>query len=60
MEEACAVQEIAQARSFKAVFAPFNFRRRTSPGLPFENRPIALNELPVEGRIVCDDDDRVG
>ena len=55
VEEASAVQEVAEARTFEAVLSPLDLGRRTSPGLSLKNRPVALGEFAVETGIVGDD-----
>jgi len=60
VEEAGAVQQIAQARAFEAMFSPLDLRRRAAPGLAFEDRPVALCEFPIEAGIVRDDDRGIG
>src|SRR6516225_4190730 len=55
VEKAGAVQEVAQARPFEAVFPPLDLGRRTAPGLALENWPVALCEFAVEARVMGND-----
>ena len=55
VEEAGAIQEVAEARAFEAVFPPFDLGRRAPPRLPLEYRPIAFHEFTIEARVVGND-----
>ena len=59
MEEAGAVQKVAETRTFEAVLAPLDLGRGAASGFPLENRPVTLGEFPVEAGVVCDDDHRI-
>lgn len=56
VEVARAVQKIAKPRSIESMLAPIDLRRRARPRDPFEDRPVALRELPIETAIVRDRD----
>jgi len=56
VKEANAVQQVAELRTRKAVFAPVDLGRAACPGLMFEDGPIPLGELAVEPAVVCNDD----
>src|SRR4051812_36182980 len=59
MEEAGAVQKVAEARSFEAVLAPLNLGRGAGPGPPLKNRPVTLGEFAVEAGVVSNNDHRI-
>ena len=56
VEEAGAVQQIAELRAREAVFPPVDLGGAAAPGLPLENRPVAFGEFAVETRVVRDGD----
>lgn len=52
-------QQISKLGATKAVFFPFDLRRRASPGLVLEDGRGSFGEFPVKSCIMGDDDIRV-